>query len=106
MSPRSISDDSLRHPRSLHVDDRIGAAVRNLLESGLPALPAVDGRERFAGIFGEREFMRALFPGDLDQLKGAGFLRRSAVGSPALSRGATSSGRSPSGSSNAISVRG
>jgi CBS domain-containing protein len=43
----------------------------------MPALPVVDERERFAGIFGEREFMTALFPGYLDQLKGAGFLRRS-----------------------------
>ena len=46
--------------------------MRPLLDSGLPALPVVDERERFAGIFGEREFMGALFPGYLDQLKGAG----------------------------------
>ena len=39
--------------------------------------PVVDERERFAGVFGEREFMGALFPGYLDQLKGAAFLRRS-----------------------------
>jgi CBS-domain-containing membrane protein len=77
MSPRRISDDSLRHPRSLHVDDRIDDAVRRILESELPALPVVDRHERFAGIFGEREFMRALFPGYLDQLQGAAFLRRS-----------------------------
>ena len=37
----------------------------------------VDERGRFAGVFGEREFMSALFPGYLDQLKGAAFLRRS-----------------------------
>ena len=41
----------------------------------MPALPVLDARERYAGIFGEREFMHALFPGYLDQLKGAGFLR-------------------------------
>ena len=51
--------------------------MRTVLESGLPALPVIDERERFAGIFGEREFMGALFPGYLDQLKGAAFLRRS-----------------------------
>ena len=54
-----------------------GRRPRNSLDSGLPALPVVDERERFAGIFGEREFMSALFPGYLDQLKGAAFLRRS-----------------------------
>ena len=32
MSPRSMSGDSLRHPPSLHVDDRIEGAVRTLLE--------------------------------------------------------------------------
>ena len=37
----------------------------------------VDRRERFAGIFGEREFMAALFPGYLRELRHTGFLRRS-----------------------------
>ena len=77
MSPSTISDLALREPAVLHASDTIEAAVRTLLESGLPALPVLDARERFAGIFGEREFMGAIFPGYLDQLKGAGFLRRS-----------------------------
>ena len=77
MSPRSISERSLRQPTPIHADDRVDVAVRQLLDSGLPALPVIGSDERFAGIFGEREFMRALFPGYLDQLKGAGFLRRS-----------------------------
>jgi CBS domain-containing protein len=77
MNPRSISDGSLRHPPVLQTDDRVAAAVRTLLDSGLPALPVAGRGERYAGIFGEREFMRALFPGYLDQLQGAGFLRRS-----------------------------
>ena len=51
--------------------------MKAILASGLPALPVADERGRFAGVFGEREFMAALFPGYLDQLKGAAFLRRS-----------------------------
>ena len=37
----------------------------------------VDERERFKGVFGEREFVTALFPGYVGQLKGAAFLRGS-----------------------------
>ncbi len=77
MSPRSFSELVLHTPPLLHVADTIETAVLTVLDSGEPALPVVDERERFAGIFGEREFMGALFPGYLDQLKGAGFLRRS-----------------------------
>jgi CBS domain-containing protein len=68
---------AIHTPAPLHSEDTIEAGVRLLLDSRLPALPVVDGRDRYAGIFGEREFMGALFPGYLDQLKGAGFLRRS-----------------------------
>jgi CBS domain-containing protein len=77
MSPRTISSLVLREPSVLHTGDTIEPAVRTLLGSGLPALPVADERERFAGVFGEREFMGALFPRYLDQLKGAAFLRRS-----------------------------
>jgi CBS domain-containing protein len=48
-----------------------------VLESNLPALPVVDEDERFAGIFGEREFMEAVFPGYVKTLKHAAFLPRS-----------------------------
>jgi CBS domain-containing protein len=77
MSPQTISEQSLRQASVLHTTDTIDVAVRRVLESELPALPVVDDDERFAGVFGEREFMTALFPGYLDQLKGAAFLRRS-----------------------------
>ena len=77
MSPRTISELALREPVLLHADDTLESAVRVVLESGLPALPVVDRRQRYAGVFGEREFMGALFPGYLDQLRGAAFLRRS-----------------------------
>jgi CBS domain-containing protein len=77
MSPRTISELALRESPVLHTGDTIETAVGMVLESNLPALAVLDARERFAGIFGEREFMSALFPGYLDQLKGAAFLRRS-----------------------------
>jgi CBS domain-containing protein len=43
----------------------------------MPALAVVDDRDRLAGIFGEREFMAALFPGYLQELRSAAFLQRS-----------------------------
>jgi CBS domain-containing protein len=61
----------------LREGDTVGTAVERLLASGLPALPVVGANERYAGIFGEREFMEALFPGYLKQLKYAGFVKRS-----------------------------
>ncbi len=76
MSPRTISELALHHPPLLHAGDDVETAVRAVLESGLPALAVVDERERFAGIFGEREFMRALFPGYLGELRGTAFLPR------------------------------
>jgi hypothetical protein len=63
MSPRSISEPVLREPPLLRGTDTVETAVRRVLESELPALPVVDERDRFVGIFGEREFMGALFPG-------------------------------------------
>jgi CBS domain-containing protein len=77
MSPRSIADLVLREPEVLAAKETIEDAVKAILASELPALPVVDERGRFAGVFGEREFMAALFPGYLDQLRGAAFLRRS-----------------------------
>ncbi len=77
MSPRAISDDALHHPPSLRAGDPIGTALVALLGSDLPALPVVDAAERYAGIFGEREFMTAVFPGYVGQLRGARFLSHS-----------------------------
>ena len=77
MSPRTVSDLVRRDTPLLHVDDTVEDGARALLAGDLPALPVVDGHERFAGIFGEREFMAAVFPGYVKQLKYAGFLSRS-----------------------------
>ena len=77
MSPRDISDLVRQSPPLLRTDERVESAVRRVLGAELPALPVVDADERYAGIFGEREFMEALFPGYLKTLKGAAFLTRS-----------------------------
>jgi CBS domain-containing protein len=77
MSPRPVSDPLLREAPVLNAGDRVGEAVRRLVDSGLPALPVAGAGGRLCGIFGEREFMGALFPGYLKELKYAGFVPRS-----------------------------
>ena len=77
MSPRMIGDLVLHEPPVVGARERLGVAIRTLLDSDLPALPVVDGHGRYAGIFGEREFMSAVFPGYVGQLRGAAFLTHS-----------------------------
>jgi CBS domain-containing protein len=74
MTPDRLSRDLVREAPLLRSDETVGAAVRHVLDSGLPALPVVDANDRLVGIFGEREFMGALFPGYLKELKYAGFV--------------------------------
>jgi CBS domain-containing protein len=74
VSPNRLSHDLVRDAPVLRKDDKVADAVRAIMDSGLPALPVVaDGK--LAGIFGEREFMAALFPGYVGQLKHAGFVK-------------------------------
>jgi CBS domain-containing protein len=76
MSPRSLTDPLLRETPVVRADQTVAEAVQALLGSDLPALPVVeDGK--LLGIFGEREFLGAVFPGYLKELKYAGFVRRS-----------------------------
>jgi CBS domain-containing protein len=77
MNPRSMTDPLLRDAPLLRTTQTVEQAVRELLASDLPALPVVDDENRLRGIFGEREFMAALFPGYLKELKYAGFVPRS-----------------------------
>ena len=76
MSPRTFTDPLLREAPVLHVSDTVADAVKALLDADLPALPVVDERERLYGIFGEREFLGAVFPGYLKELKYAGMIKR------------------------------
>jgi CBS domain-containing protein len=77
MSPRTVTDPLLRDAPLLRATDTVADATRALLESDLPALPVVEDDERLLGIFGEREFLGAVFPGYLKELKHAGFVKRS-----------------------------
>jgi CBS domain-containing protein len=74
MTPDQLSRDLVRQAPLLRRDDKVGDAVRQVLASALPALPVVDANDRLVGIFGEREFMGALFPGYLKELRYAGFV--------------------------------
>jgi CBS domain-containing protein len=74
VTPDKLSRDLVRPAPLLRAEDTVGAAVERLVESGLPALPVVDAKDCLVGIFGEREFMAALFPGYLQELKYAGFV--------------------------------
>jgi CBS domain-containing protein len=73
----SIVKQTLREIDPLGADDPMGPAARRLIEAGLPALPAVERDGSFAGIFGERQFMRALFPGYVGELASAAMVSRS-----------------------------
>ncbi len=76
MNPRTFTDPLPREAPLLHVTDTVADGVRALLDVDLPALPVVDERERLYGIFGEREFLGAVFPGYLKELRYAGMIKR------------------------------
>ncbi len=77
MSPRTISDLVQREAPLLRDADPVEDALRRLLETELPALPVIDGDGCLAGIFGEREFITALFPGYVKSLGYAAFVPKS-----------------------------
>ena len=77
MSPSTLTDPLLREVPTLTASDPLEVAVPRVVDSGLPALPVVEADGRYCGIFGEREFITAVFPGYLGVLKHAGFVTRS-----------------------------
>jgi CBS domain-containing protein len=77
VSPQSIMERLLREVPVLSQDEHVEAAIRRILDAGVPALPVVDRDGRFAGVFGEREFMAAVFPGYVSELKSAAFVSAS-----------------------------
>lgn len=77
MSPRTITELIRREVPLLREDMPVGEGVRTLLDAGLPALPVVDAEQRLVGIFGEREFITALFPGYVGSLGYAAFVPKS-----------------------------
>jgi CBS domain-containing protein len=74
--PDSIVNEAITEIEPLSADDLIGTAARRVVETGLPALPAVEADGGFAGVFGEREFMAALFPGYVGELASARMVSR------------------------------
>jgi CBS domain-containing protein len=73
----SIVKKALREIEPLDADELIGPAARRVIDQGLPGLPAVEKSGAFVGIFGEREFMEALFPGYVGELASAAMVSRS-----------------------------
>lgn len=76
MSPRTLSESIVREAPLLSADEPTGEAVERIVASGVPALPVVDAGGRLCGIFGEREFIAAVFPGYLGELHYAHFVTR------------------------------
>jgi predicted transcriptional regulator len=74
--PDSIVNSVLREIEPLAADELVGVAARKVVASSLPGLPAVEDDGSFAGIFGEREFMTALFPGYVGELASGAMIRR------------------------------
>lgn len=74
--PDSIVRETIREITPLRESDTVGEAARKVIEAGLPALPVVDEGDRFAGVFGEREFMEALFPGYVGALASSAMISR------------------------------
>ena len=74
--PDSLVRETIREIEPLPADEPVGSATRKVLASGLPALPAVDRDGGFVGIFGEREFLEALFPGYVNTLYSAAMVSR------------------------------
>ncbi len=71
---RNLARELLRSSPLLRSDDTVAVAARALMEGELRALPVVDARERLVGVFGEREFLAALFPGYVGELHNAAFI--------------------------------
>jgi CBS domain-containing protein len=76
--PKSIVKQTLREIEPLSADELIGPAARIVTDHELPAPPAVETDGSFAGIFGEREFLAALFPGYVGELGSGAMISRSA----------------------------
>ena len=77
MSPHRIASTIRREAPLLRCEEPLRDAVPRIIDADAPALPVVDDAGKLRGIFGEREFIGALFPGYLTTLGYAGFVPRS-----------------------------
>jgi CBS domain-containing protein len=69
-----VTEMPIEDAPTVRADEPVIEGVRTLLASGLPALPVVDADGALVGLFGEREFMAALFPGYVGELHHARFV--------------------------------
>ncbi|MFP5364286.1 MAG: HPP family protein [Thermoleophilia bacterium] len=74
MSPQRIARTVRREVPLLSDEECLRDAVGEIIDADVPALPVVDKTGRLLGIFGEREFIGALFPSYLKTLGYAGFI--------------------------------
>lgn len=73
---RSIAALVRENPPTVLESDTVAVALARFLDSDLSALPVTDAGGRCTGIFGEREFIAALFPGYVGELSTAAFVSR------------------------------
>jgi len=73
---QTVGQLAIRRVPLLAVDEDVGAAVARIVDSGLPALPVTDTGGVLKGIFGEREFIGAIFPGYIGALHYAAFVTK------------------------------
>ena len=74
--PDSIIKATIIEVEPLEAGDTVASATKRVIDLGLPALPVVEEDGSFAGIFGEREFMAAFFPGYVGTLASARMVSR------------------------------
>jgi CBS domain-containing protein len=74
--PDSIVKETIREVDPLRADEAVLEAAHKVVDAELPALPVVDADGSFAGIFGEREFMAAMFPGYVGTLASSRMISR------------------------------
>lgn len=74
--PDSITKATIQEIEPLQVSEPVGSCARRVIEAELPALPVVDEKGEFQGIFGEREFMTAIFPGYVGELASAAMISK------------------------------
>jgi CBS domain-containing protein len=76
MTPRALGEMAIREVPLLEENEPVRSAVRQIVDTDVPALPVVGSDGRLRGIFGEREFINAIFPGYMGQLHYAGFVTK------------------------------
>jgi CBS domain-containing protein len=76
MNPQRLAHLTRREVPLLRADEPVGGAVRKIVDADVPALPVIDRSDKLIGIFGEREFVAAVFPGYLSTLGYAGFVTK------------------------------